>query len=80
MQRVEDNGTWTLFSSQHAEQLSNTHGAHFNELYESFESLNVGIETVSAQTMWQYILDTQVRTGGPSILYKDAVNSQSNGK
>jgi ribonucleotide reductase alpha subunit len=80
MQRVAKNGIWTFFSSQHAEKLSNAHGAQFDELYESLESLNMGIKTVSAQTLWQYILDSQVRTGGPSMLYKDAVNSQSTNK
>lgn len=77
MKRVQENAAWSLFSANQAEQLSNVHGIQFNELYESFESANLEVGSIMAGILWSFILDTQRRTGGPSLIYKDAVNSQS---
>ena len=78
MQRVEANGEWTLFCPNEAPGLSDVWGEKFNELYERYEKEGRGRKTVSAQKLWFQILDSQMETGTPYLLYKDACNRKSN--
>lgn len=83
MERVEVNGTWTLFDPAEVPGLidavdSETNKA-FTTLYEKYESEGRG-ETISARELWLHILENQIETGVPYILYKDAANNKSNQK
>ncbi|CAI5755803.1 unnamed protein product [Candida verbasci] len=80
MQRVKQNGDWSLFSPNDAMGLSDVYGDEFNELYEKFESENLAVKTIKAQKLWLAILESQTETGGPYMLYKDACNLKSNQK
>jgi ribonucleoside-diphosphate reductase alpha chain len=78
MQRVEDNGDWTLFCPHEAPGLQDCHGAAFEELYTTYEKEGRGRKTIKAQELWFAILDAQIETGTPYLLYKDAANAKSN--
>lgn len=78
MKRVEANGDWSLFCPHEAPGLSECFGAEFEALYEQYESEGRARKTVKAQDLWFAILDAQVETGTPYLLYKDAANSKSN--
>jgi ribonucleoside-diphosphate reductase alpha chain len=78
MQRVEDNGDWTLFCPHEAPGLQDCHGAAFEELYTTYEREGRGRKTIKAQELWFAILDAQIETGTPYLLYKDAANAKSN--
>ena len=78
MERVEANGEWTLFCPNEAPGLADVWGDKFKELYERYEREGRGRKTVSAQKLWFQILDSQMETGTPYLLYKDACNSKSN--
>lgn len=78
MQRVEDNGDWTLMCPHECPGLSDTYGAEFEALYTQYESENRGRKTVKAQDLWFKILESQIETGTPYMLYKDAANGKSN--
>ncbi len=78
MKRVEANGDWSLFCPHEAPGLSECWGAEFEALYEQYESEGRARKTVKAQDLWFAILDAQVETGTPYLLYKDAANSKSN--
>ncbi len=80
MERVENDQQWTLFCPSEAPGLSDVYGQQFKELYEKYEHENRGKKTVSAQKLWFKILDAQIETGTPYILYKDAANNKSNQK
>ncbi len=80
MKRVEEDGTWTLFCPDEAPGLADVYGEKFEELYMKYEAEGRGRKTVSAQKLWFQILDTQMETGTPYLLYKDAANSKSNQK
>ncbi|EME44617.1 hypothetical protein DOTSEDRAFT_152571 [Dothistroma septosporum NZE10] len=80
MQRVEQNGTWTLMCPNECPGLSDVYGDEFKELYERYEREGKGRETVRAQKIWYAILEAQTETGTPFILYKDAANRKSNQK
>ncbi len=80
MERVEQNGDWTLFSPNEAPRLADVYGDEFKQLYEKYESENRGRRTVKAQKLWYSILEAQTETGTPFMLYKDACNKKSNQK
>ena len=80
MERVEQNGDWTLFSPNEAPGLADVYGDEFKQLYEKYEAENRGKQTVKAQKLWYSILEAQTETGTPFMLYKDACNSKSNQK
>jgi ribonucleoside-diphosphate reductase alpha chain len=80
MQRVEENGDWTLMCPHECPGLSDTHGKKFEKLYEKYESEGKGKKTIKAQELWFKILESQIETGTPYMLYKDAANEKSNQK
>jgi ribonucleoside-diphosphate reductase alpha chain len=80
MERVKENGNWTLFSPDEAPGLSDVYGEEFNNLYKKYESENKGRKTIKAQDLWYKIIEAQIETGVPYILYKDAANQKSNQK
>ena len=78
MKRVEDNGNWSLFCPHEAPGLADCFGQEFENLYEQYEREGRARKTIKAQELWFAILDAQVETGTPYLLYKDAANSKSN--
>ena len=78
MRRVEADESWSLFCPDEAPGLSDAHSAAFDELYESYEKAGRARSTISARKLWFQILETQMETGTPYLLYKDAANSKSN--
>ena len=80
MERVEQNGQWTLFCPSEAPGLADVVGDEFKTLYERYEQEGRGRKTVDAQKLWFKVLDSQIETGTPYLLYKDACNQKSNQK
>ena len=80
MKRVANNSEWTLMCPDVCPGLSDCYGKKFEELYTKYESEGRGIKTVKARDVWFKILDSQMETGTPYMLYKDACNSKSNQK
>ncbi|CAN0074616.1 unnamed protein product [Ascophyllum nodosum] len=81
MQRVEADGNWNLFCPNEAPGLSDTHSDKFKELYERYEAEEgLSRRTMKARQLWEAILESQVETGTPYMLYKDACNFKSNQK
>jgi ribonucleoside-diphosphate reductase alpha chain len=78
MKRVKENGDWTLMCPHECPGLSDTHSAAFEELYTRYENEGKGRKTVKAQDLWFKILESQIETGTPYMLYKDAANAKSN--
>ncbi|PUZ30277.1 ribonucleoside-diphosphate reductase alpha chain [Chitinophaga costaii] len=78
MKRVEQNGEWALFCPHEAPGLHECHGEAFEKLYTQYEQENRARKVVKAQDLWFAILDAQIETGNPYMLYKDAANSKSN--
>lgn len=78
MRRVEENETWSLFCPNEAPGLDNCWGEEFDELYIKYEKEGRARKTIKAQELWFRILDSQIETGTPYILYKDACNRKSN--
>jgi ribonucleoside-diphosphate reductase alpha subunit len=78
MERVETDGQWTLFCPNEAPGLAEVWGEKFNELYLRYEREGRGRKQVSAQKLWFSMLDSQMETGTPYILFKDACNRKSN--
>ena len=78
MKRVESNGDWTLMCPNECPGLSDTHSAEFEALYMKYEAEGKGRKTIKAQDLWFKILESQIETGTPYMLYKDAANSKSN--
>ncbi|MEN9395185.1 MAG: hypothetical protein RL362_1406 [Bacteroidota bacterium] len=78
MQRVKDNGQWTLMCPNECPGLSDVWGAEFEALYTKYESEGRGRKTISAQDLWYKIVESQIETGTPYMLYKDAANGKSN--
>ena len=79
MQRVEEDGMWTLFCPSRCPDLIDLHGRAFEERYEAYERAEgVPLRTMRAQELWFAILDAQIETGTPYMLYKDACNAKSN--
>ena len=80
MKRVESNEDWSLFSPDEAKNLHEKYGEEFEKLYEKYEKEGKARKTVKAQDLWFEILEAQIETGNPYILYKDAANKKSNQK
>jgi len=80
MKRVEENGTWTLMCPKECPGLVDSHSLEFEALYTRYEEEGKGRKTINAQELWFKILDSQVETGTPYMLYKDAANTKSNQK
>ena len=80
MKRVESNEDWSLFSPDEAKDLHETYGEEFEKLYDKYEKEGKARKTVKAQDLWFEILESQIETGNPYILYKDAANKKSNQK
>ena len=78
MQRVKENGDWTLMCPHECPGLSDTHSAAFEALYTKYEKEGKGRKTIKAQDLWFKILESQIETGTPYMLYKDAANAKSN--
>jgi ribonucleoside-diphosphate reductase alpha chain len=78
MKRVKENGEWTLMCPHECPGLSDTHSAEFEALYTKYEREGKGRKTIQAQDLWFKILESQIETGTPYMLYKDAANSKSN--
>ncbi len=84
MKRVEEDGVWTLFSPEAVPGLIDTYDTPeykwFTELYEKYEAEGKGLKTVKARELWEKVLTSQIETGTPYMLYKDAANYKSNQK
>ena len=80
MERVKSNGQWTLMCPHECPGLSDVYGDKFKTLYEKYETDGRGKRTVNARDLWFQILDAQMETGTPYLLYKDAANRKSNQK
>jgi ribonucleoside-diphosphate reductase alpha chain len=80
MKRVEANDTWSLFCPHECPGLSDIHSADFEKLYEKYELEGKARRTIKAQDLWFAILESQIETGTPYMLYKDHANSKSNQK
>jgi ribonucleoside-diphosphate reductase alpha chain len=78
MKRVKENGEWTLMCPHECPGLSDSHSAEFEALYTKYEQEGKGRKTIKAQDLWFKILESQIETGTPYMLYKDAANSKSN--
>jgi ribonucleoside-diphosphate reductase alpha subunit len=78
MKRVKENGDWTLMCPHECPGLSDTHSAEFEALYTKYEKAGKGRKTIKAQDLWFKILESQIETGTPYMLYKDAANAKSN--
>jgi ribonucleoside-diphosphate reductase alpha chain len=78
MKRVKENGDWTLMCPHECPGLSETHSAEFEALYTKYEKEGKGRKTIKAQDLWFKILESQIETGTPYMLYKDAANAKSN--
>ncbi|MFT7345066.1 MAG: ribonucleoside-diphosphate reductase alpha subunit [Lentimonas sp.] len=78
MKRVKENGEWTLMCPKECPGLSDTYGAEFEALYTKYEAEGKGRKTIKAQDLWFKVLESQIETGTPYMLYKDAANGKSN--
>lgn len=80
MKRVQEDSTWTLMCPNECPGLSDCHSEAFDELYLRYEAEGKGRKTIKAREIWEKILESQVETGLPYMLYKDAANRKSNQK
>ena len=80
MRRVEANEDWTLMCPNECPDLFNRHSDEFEKLYLQYEAEGKGRKTVKARELWEKILESQIETGTPYMLYKDAANRKSNQK
>lgn len=80
MKRVEENGQWSLFCPSECPGLYDSYGDEFEALYNRYELEGKARATIKAQELWFEILESQIETGTPYILYKDAANRKSNQK
>ena len=80
MERIKENKKWSLFCPDECPGLSDVYGSKFKELYETYESSGKARKTVEARDLWFKVLDAQMETGTPYLLYKDAANMKSNQK
>ena len=80
MKRVEEDSTWTLMCPNECPGLDNVYGDEFEALYISYEQAGKGRKTIKARELWEKILESQIETGTPYMLYKDAANRKSNQK
>ena len=80
MKRVQEDGQWTLMCPNECPHLFDTYGDEFEKLYEGYEKVGKGRKTIKARELWEKILESQIETGTPYMLYKDAVNRKTNHK
>lgn len=80
MKRVEANEEWTLMCPNECPGLADAYGEDFEKLYEKYEKEGRGRQTVKAQDIWFEVLEAQIETGTPYMLFKDAANKKSNQK
>ena len=80
MERVKEDGEWSLFCPNESPGLDDSYGGEFEALYHKYESEGRARRVVKAQDLWFKILESQIETGTPYILYKDAANKKSNQK
>jgi len=80
MKRVENDEQWTLFCPSKCPGLSNLYGNKFENKYIYYENQGLGNKTIKARELWLKILESQIETGTPYMLYKDAANKKSNQK
>ena len=80
MKRVEEDGEWTLMCPNECPGLYDVHGEEFEKLYEKYEGEGKGRKTIKARELWEKILESQIETGTPYMLYKDSANRKSNQK
>ena len=80
MERVEQNADWSFFCPNECPGLQDAYGEEFKELYESYEAQGLARETVPARTVWDKVVEAQIETGTPYMLYKDSANMKSNQK
>ena len=80
MKRVEDDGNWTLMSEHECPGLSDAYGDEFVKLYEKYEKEFPQLETIKARDLMSKIIEAQIETGQPYMLYKDSINNKSNQK
>ncbi len=78
MERVKTNSDWTLMCPDECPGLADVYGEDFKVLYEKYESEGKGRKTMKARDLWFQVLDAQMETGTPYLLYKDSVNRKSN--
>ena len=78
MERVEQNADWSFFCPNECPGLQDAYGEDFKNLYESYEAQGLARETIPARTVWDKIVEAQIETGTPYMLYKDAANMKSN--
>ncbi len=78
MERVKADGEWTLMCPNECPGLYDVHSEEFNKLYLKYEEEGKGRKTIKARELWSKILESQIETGTPYMLYKDAANSKSN--
>eukprot|EP00918_Siedleckia_nematoides_P017664 GHVU01037956.1.p1 GENE.GHVU01037956.1~~GHVU01037956.1.p1 ORF type:complete len:583 (-),score=44.40 GHVU01037956.1:301-2049(-) len=80
MERVEQDGVWSLFCPNKCKDLCESYGDEFNNKYIQYENSGLFERQISAQKLWFSILNTQIETGTPYLLYKDSCNKKSNQK
>ena len=80
MKRVEENAEWTLMCPNECPNLFDIHGDEFEALYLKYEKEGKGRKTIKARDLWEKILESQIETGTPYMLYKDSANRKSNQK
>jgi ribonucleoside-diphosphate reductase alpha chain len=80
MERIKTDGNWTLMCPDECPGLSDVYGQEFNDLYSKYEANGKGRKTMKARDLWFQVLDAQMETGTPYLLYKDACNKKSNQK
>ncbi|MDH3322303.1 MAG: ribonucleoside-diphosphate reductase subunit alpha, partial [Flavobacteriaceae bacterium] len=80
MKRVEEDGDWTLMCPNECPNLYDTYGEDFDKLYTGYEKEEKGRKTIKARELWEKIMEAQIETGNPYMLYKDAANRKSNQK
>lgn len=78
MKRVQEDGEWTLMCPNECPGLADTHSEEFEALYTKYEAEGKGRKTIKARELWEKILESQIETGTPYMLYKDAANRKSN--
>ena len=80
MERVEQNADWSFFCPNECPGLQDAYGAEFKALFEKYEAAGLARETLPARTVWDKVVESQIETGTPYMLYKDAANEKSNQK
>lgn len=78
MKRVKENADWTLMCPNECPGLADVHGEAFEKLYTSYEAAGKGRRTIKARDLWEKITESQIETGTPYMLFKDAANTKSN--